>query len=37
MARFWVIGGEYASTRFDEPAAPGGEESHGPFASYADA
>jgi hypothetical protein len=37
MARFWVIGGEYASTRFDEPAAPGAEQRHGPFASYEDA
>lgn len=37
MARFWVIGGEYTSTRFDEPATPGGERRYGPFATYADA
>jgi hypothetical protein len=37
MARFWVIGGEYASTRFDQPASPGAEQRHGPFATYDDA
>lgn len=37
MARYWVVGGEYADIRF-ETLAPGvREERHGPFASYAEA
>jgi hypothetical protein len=34
--RFWVIGGEYRSTRFDE-LKPGTEKVHGPFKSLYDA
>jgi hypothetical protein len=37
MARFWVIGGIYADTRFERLAGGGAEERIGPFASYADA
>jgi hypothetical protein len=37
MARYWVIGGEYADTRFERLAPGAREERHGPFASYADA
>ncbi len=28
---FWVVGGSYCDTKFDEPAAGGGEEWYGPF------
>ena len=31
---FWVVGGPYCDTRFDEPAAGGGEEWYGPFDDY---
>ena len=34
---YWVVGGPYADTRFEEPAAGGGEEWHGPFKTYEDA
>jgi len=34
---FWVIGGEYASTRFERIAPGGREERIGPFASYEEA
>jgi hypothetical protein len=37
MARFWVIGGEYADTNFEAIAGGGAEERHGPFASRQDA
>jgi hypothetical protein len=37
MARFWVIGGEYADTRFERPAEGAEERRYGPFASYEDA
>lgn len=30
---FWVIGGEYTNTRFEE-FVPGKEEKHGPFDTY---
>lgn len=32
---YWVVGGPYSDTRFNEPAAGGGEEWHGPFDDYA--
>jgi len=31
---FWVVGGPYCDTKFDEPAAGGGEEWYGPFDDY---
>lgn len=34
MVKFWVVGGRYASTRFDRIADGGGEERHGPFDTY---
>lgn len=34
-ARYWVVGGVYKSTRFDDPEQR--EERFGPFASYAEA
>ncbi|HZB92537.1 MAG TPA: DUF4170 domain-containing protein [Stellaceae bacterium] len=37
MARFWVVGGEYADARFERLAAGTREERHGPFASYDEA
>ncbi len=37
MARYWVVGGEYADARFDRLAPGTGEERHGPFASYDEA
>lgn len=37
MSRFWVVGGEYRNTRFEEFAEGRKEERYGPFASYADA
>jgi hypothetical protein len=37
MARYWVIGGEYADTSFNRLAPGTREERHGPFASYEEA
>ena len=37
MARYWVIGGEYADTRFERLAPGAHEERHGPFPSYDEA
>jgi hypothetical protein len=37
MARYWVIGGEYADTTFERLAAGAREERLGPFACYDDA
>lgn len=37
MHRYWVVGGEYADTRFEEMAGGGKEQRLGPFASYAEA
>ena len=37
MARFWVIGGIYADTRFERLASGGTEERIGPFASHDEA
>lgn len=37
MARYWVIGGEYADVSFEHLAAGAREERHGPFASYGEA
>ena len=37
MARYWVIGGEYADTRFERLAPGTREQRRGPFASYAEA
>lgn len=37
MARYWVIGGEYADSSFDRLAPGAREERYGPFASYEDA
>jgi len=37
MARYWVIGGEYADISFERLAAGVREERHGPFPSYGDA
>jgi hypothetical protein len=37
MARFWVVGGEYADARFERLAPGAREERHGPFASYDEA
>ena len=31
---FWVVGGSYCDTKFDEPAVGGGEEWYGPFDDY---
>jgi len=31
---YWVVGGSYCDTKFDEPAAGGGEEWYGPFDDY---
>ncbi len=33
MILFWVIGGQYTQTRFQEPVG-GNEEWYGPFANY---
>ena len=33
--RFWVVGGEYADSRFDRMADGGSEKRHGPFDDYA--
>jgi hypothetical protein len=37
MARFWVVGGEYADTNFERLAKGAREERLGPFMSYDDA
>ena len=37
MARYWVIGGEYADTRFERLAPGAHEERHGPFPTYDEA
>jgi hypothetical protein len=37
MARFWVVGGEYADTSFERLAKGTSEERHGPFMSYDEA
>ena len=37
MARYWVIGGEYADTSFERLAEGSREERLGPFSSYDDA
>lgn len=37
MARYWVVGGEYADTSFTKLAGGGKEERIGPFARYDDA
>lgn len=37
MTRYWVVGGEYTSTKFETIAGGGREELIGPFASYKDA
>ena len=37
MARYWVIGGEYADASFERLAPGVPEERLGPFASYEDA
>ena len=37
MARFWVVGGEYADTGFERLAKGASEERHGPFMSYDEA
>lgn len=37
MAKYWVVGGEYADTSFTEIAGGGREERIGPFASYDEA
>lgn len=34
---FWVVGGEYVDTGFEEIANGGSEERHGPYATYAEA
>jgi hypothetical protein len=34
MKRYWVVGGEYADTRFEKIAAGRQEERHGPYATY---
>ena len=34
MARYWVIGGEYADTAFEQIAGGAEEERIGPFESY---
>lgn len=34
MARYWVVGGAYADTRFEEIAGGGAEQRIGPFDSY---
>jgi len=34
MTRYWVVGGEYASTDFSKPAPGRAEELVGPFATY---
>jgi uncharacterized protein DUF4170 len=37
MARYWVVGGEYSDTRFEELAPGTTAERYGPFSSYDEA
>jgi hypothetical protein len=37
MPAFWVVGGKYRNTRFEEFAEGCEEERYGPFETYADA
>ena len=37
MARYWVVGGEYADVKFERLAPGAREERHGPFPTYAEA
>lgn len=37
MRRFWVVGGHYRNTRFNEFAEGRNEERYGPFERYEDA
>ena len=37
MPRYWVIGGEYASTEFRDMAGDNQPQRHGPFATYEEA
>ena len=37
MSMFWVVGGRYASTKFDKLADDATEEKFGPFDTYAQA
>lgn len=37
MSEYWVVGGVFTSTEFDELVAGEDEERHGPFWSYSDA
>jgi Domain of unknown function (DUF4170) len=37
MANYWVVGGEYTSTRFDRLAEGRTEERYGPFPNYVEA
>ena len=34
MKQYWVVGGEYATTKFDRIAPGKQEERHGPFPTY---
>lgn len=34
MTRFWVVGGEYTSTDFDQLVEGAAEERYGPYSSY---
>ena len=34
MSVFWIVGGKYASTRFDRMAKGAKEERYGPFQTY---
>lgn len=35
--RYWVVGGIYSDTQFDQIAGDGGEERFGPFRTFAEA
>lgn len=37
MAKYWVLGGEYASTEFRDMANGGKPQKYGPFTTYEDA
>ncbi len=37
MAKYWVVGGEYADTSFKKLAKGAIEERHGPYSSYREA
>ena len=37
MKRYWVIGGNYADTRFDRMQDGGSEQKYGPFKTYEEA